>query len=143
MKAYCVKCRANVEIDDNLARPIINKRSVPMLQGDCPTCGKVCNTFLPRPKEFNPDGTPKPAPPRRSVSRKTNPYANKPVRAHSDNTAVKNKRVRKKKKSAAFIGGDTPPQAPSAETDRCSSATPPDSPETTPAPPPEVPPSLE
>ena len=141
MKAYCVKCRANVEINDALARPIINKRSVPMLQGDCPHCGKVCNTFLPRPKEFNPDGTPKPAPPRRA---KTNPYANKPVRAHSDNTGVppKKKRVRKKK-TVTFIGEDTPPQAPSAETGRCSSAAQPDSPETTPAPPPEVPPSLE
>lgn len=65
MRAYCVKCRDQKEIDDAKTTKIINKRDIPMLQGPCPDCNKVCNTFLKReggvPKPPKPPGekTPK------------------------------------------------------------------------------------
>ena len=48
MRAYCVKCRDTKEIPDENTTRIMNKRDIPMLQGKCLDCGKVCNTFLKR-----------------------------------------------------------------------------------------------
>ena len=48
MRAYCVKCRGTKEIPDENTTRIMNKRDIPMLQGKCLDCGKVCNTFLKR-----------------------------------------------------------------------------------------------
>ena len=48
MRAYCVKCRDTKEIPDENTTRIMNKWDIPMLQGKCLDCGKVCNTFLKR-----------------------------------------------------------------------------------------------
>jgi hypothetical protein len=42
--SYCVKCRGKREMKD--VRQIINKRNIPMIQGNCVVCEKVMNTFI-------------------------------------------------------------------------------------------------
>ena len=45
-QAYCVKCRAHREVDQDNSRYVTNRRGGLMLQAKCPVCDKTINTFV-------------------------------------------------------------------------------------------------